>query len=42
MDLVHATTWTGRRFVVILIIDIFCREVLAVVTDMSIGGSRVA
>lgn len=42
MDFVHDVTWSGRRFKVLVVIDVFTRECLALVVDTSIGGARVA
>jgi putative transposase len=42
MDFVHDVTWGGRRFKVLVVIDVFTRECLALVVDTSIGGARAA
>lgn len=41
MDFVHDITWQGRRFRVLVVLDEFTREVLALLVDTSIGGARV-
>ncbi len=41
MDFVHDAPWRGRRFKVLAVVDIFSREVLALVVYTSIGGARV-
>jgi putative transposase len=42
MDFVHDVTWHGRKFRVLVVLDEFTREALALLVDTSIGGDRVA
>jgi putative transposase len=42
MDFVSDVTSHGRRFKILVVIDVFSREVLALVVDTSIGGARVS
>ncbi len=41
MDFVHDRIWQGRRFRVLVIVDDFTRECLALEVDTSLGGERV-
>lgn len=42
MDFVHDRTWAGRKFRVLVVLDEFTREALALLVDTSITGARVA
>ena len=42
MDFVSDLTWSGRRFRILVVVDDFTRECLALVVDTSMGGARVA
>ena len=41
MDLVSDVTWGGRRFRILVVLDVFSRECLGLLVETSIGGTRV-
>jgi putative transposase len=41
MDFVSDVTWAGRRFRILVVIDVFSRECLGLLIDTSISGARV-